>query len=266
MTPNHCKPSATLAKIRAYLHLTYLLITLYRQQHNPSDFWSSSKVYRKSDIFFEFQQQIRFEPGYKEDKGLSLKGKVMEIIRHEGNGIAPLYVHYERQSEPQGAYIEIDPEQQTISANYNCEIGTMVPAEVYYDRVFRLPISPCISAEALSETMEAILPHANRIANGYECKREKGKVTGHLTEDAQFALNEARAICEDLADSELDQVWAAEDWLADWSTELTGRETDEELSRLADKIQDDASSDRARVRDLLSHLESLRDEAKEKGE
>ena len=54
-----------------------------------------------------------------------------EEIRAE---FAPLYLRYSGQTNPQPAHIEIDPEEKTITAEANPEIGNAVPMNVWHGR------------------------------------------------------------------------------------------------------------------------------------
>ncbi len=56
------------------------------------------------------------------------------------NRFAPLYHHYPGQATHQPAYIELNPAERSLWADYNAEVGTAIPSAVWHRLIYRLPI------------------------------------------------------------------------------------------------------------------------------
>jgi hypothetical protein len=70
-------------------------------------------------------------------------GNEMKAIVYKScEGLNPVYCKYDGQTNPQGAYIEIDPENGTVEADYDGEIGDSVSEAVYNGRIKQVSISP----------------------------------------------------------------------------------------------------------------------------
>ncbi|MTE20227.1 DUF1870 family protein [Streptomyces sp. TRM43335] len=100
-----------------------------------------------------------------------------------------LYRHYDGQSEPQDAYIELDTQSETLSATYNAEIGNAIPFSVHYglDRRYRIPI---LTAAAANRVMREIAPLADRIIAGTETEWDGSNTVARLDDDALAAEEE----------------------------------------------------------------------------
>ena len=86
----------------------------------------------------------------------------------------PVFFQYQYQNFPQGAYLEIDPSKCTTNikchADYTGEIGNAVPAAVWHDRVFRVPVAPEVSRTALKalETDERFITLVDQLVESWE--------------------------------------------------------------------------------------------------
>lgn len=102
---------------------------------------------------------------------------------------AELYRHYDGQSEPQDVYIELDTQNETLSATYNAEIGNAIPFTVHHglDRRYGIPI---LTAEAVNRIMHEIAPLADRIIAGTTVEWDGSNNVAILNEDAQAAEEE----------------------------------------------------------------------------
>ena len=86
----------------------------------------------------------------------------------------PVFYQYQNQCYPQGAYLEIDPSKCTTNikcrADYTGEIGNAVPAAVWHDLVFRVPVAPEVSRTALKEleTDERFITLVDQLVDSWE--------------------------------------------------------------------------------------------------
>jgi hypothetical protein len=118
------------------------------------------------------------------------------IIEIDLNNPNYLHFQYQGQCNPQPCYIELDCENEEMTADYNSEIGNGVPGKVWHDRILRFSI-PCINSEAANALMKSLLPLAEKIVDGYECIWNGSNHIGTFTEEAQEAREEFGNICED---------------------------------------------------------------------
>jgi hypothetical protein len=190
-----------------------------------------------------------------------------------------LYRHYDGQSEPQPAYIELDTQAGTLRATYNGEIGNAVPFTVYHglDRRYSIPI---LTAEAANRVMREIVPFAERIVAGTSTEWDGSNTIAVLDEDARAAEEELEAHLglpsesdyrtepnQGFAESDLVAVWSIDgatngDEVADYG--ITADTTDERL----DEIEEEILADLASINDspvavcpgLDAYLRGLRDE------
>ena len=180
------------------------------------------------------------------------------------NFLAPLYCRYPGQSNPQSAYIEIDPAGRMARADWNGEIGGAVPMPVYHGRILRVGISPYIRGDVLADLLEskdfkALLV---RICTGHTWEWSGNNMIGHLTDDARDALQTLTELCErELDIDEVAQVWDVGDWLPDAaSADVTADMTEDDLVSLADRLTVEAENEGVLVEgDVLERLRQLRD-------
>lgn len=100
-----------------------------------------------------------------------------------------LYRHYDGQSEPQDAYLELDTQDGTLHADYNSEIGNAVPFTVHHGLQRRYSI-PILTADAANRVMEEIRPFAERIVAGTESEWDGNNTVAVLDDDARAAEEE----------------------------------------------------------------------------
>jgi transcriptional regulator with XRE-family HTH domain len=100
-----------------------------------------------------------------------------------------LFRHYDGETKPQPAYIELDTQAGTLYASYNAEIGTALPETVRHglDRRYEIPV---LTADAANRVMEEIAPLADRIIAGTEAVWNGESTVADMNEDAIAAEEE----------------------------------------------------------------------------
>ncbi|MEU6680949.1 hypothetical protein [Streptomyces sp. NPDC046925] len=190
-----------------------------------------------------------------------------------------LYRHYDGQSEPQPAYIELDTQHGTLLADYDSEVGGAVPFSVHHGLERRYGI-PILTADAANRVMQEIAPLAERIIAGTEAKWDGSNTVAVLDEDAGAAEEELK---EQLGCNigygglgEDSQGFPESDLVAVWDTDgatngsevddyaITGATTNERLDEIEAQILADLAgcgdSPVAACDGLGAYLRSLRDD------
>ncbi|MFI8191409.1 helix-turn-helix domain-containing protein [Streptomyces sp. NPDC085946] len=139
-----------------------------------------------------------------------------------------LYRHYDGQYEPQGAYIELDTQNETLLATYNSEIGNAIPFTVYHglDRRYSIPI---LTADAANRIMHEIAPLADRIIAGTEAVWDGNNTVAELTDDARAAEEEIEKLLGCGYYSNQDPPFEDEDLVGVWDIDgaVNGQEASE---------------------------------------
>lgn len=179
-----------------------------------------------------------------------------------------LYCQYERQTEPQPCYIELDCQTGTLHASYNAEIGNAIPFSVYHGHDRRYGI-PCLTADAANELMEEILPLAQRVVDGYSRHWDGNNHVARMTDDADAAEQEIEDIINALSVDETNGVTgrSAGDWMSGGDCPVTADMTDDELEAIASQLDDEAAEHHVVLSDTIEWLterrQSLREEEDE---
>lgn len=191
-----------------------------------------------------------------------------------------LYRHYDGQTEPQPAYIELDTQAGTLLATYNAEIGNGIPFSAYHglDRRYSIPI---ITAEAANHIMREIAPLADRVIAGTEAEWDGSNTVAKLNDDAHAAEDEIEKILgcgypyseHPFTDEDLVAVWDVDGAVNGDEVEeygITADTTDERLDEIAAEITqnlaDCGESGVAVVTGLDAYLAGLRQELQEQQE
>ncbi len=201
-----------------------------------------------------------------------------------------LHCHYDGQTNSQDCYIELDCENETLSASYNGEIGNAIPFSVYHGHNQRFGI-PCLLPDAVNGLMKKIKHLADRVVDGYESHWDGNNNVARFDDDAKEAIEEIQQLCDD-AENDSDetntlQEWDAGDWLGgvlkycsvngrdNWFPDvekvvflcdypdIDHTTTDDELDDIIEKIEDDAESDNVVLNELRKLLYEARDMCKE---
>jgi len=173
-----------------------------------------------------------------------------------------LHCHYRGQTNAQPCYLEIDCEQESMTCDYNAEIGNAVPGAVWHGHVRRYPI-PCLLADAANDLMDKALPLAERVLAGYDSVWDGHNHVARLGDDALAAEDALEHLCADYgSESERVAEWDAGEWLGGGDIGITARTTDTQLAEIARQIEFDAESNMV-INDLDKYLLMVRDRARE---
>jgi hypothetical protein len=151
---------------------------------------------------------------------------------------APLYHHYPREVNPQGAYVLLSEEGE-VSADWNAEIGNGIPSAVWHGRDIRIPVSPFVAGPDLADFLERFdrgRVLLERIHEGHAIAWDGSNHVGSLTEDAQAARVELEAALQEVKQADVQRI---QDWLGSlpwfdtWPEADNLRQAVEGLERIA---------------------------------
>lgn len=112
-------------------------------------------------------------------------------------GNFPLYLRYDRQHQPQRAFIAID-EHGAISAGTNCDVGNAVPMDVWHNRTLRFAVPSRIGARQLRDFIARMRPLFERVHAGHTVEWDGNNMVGRLTVDAEDAIDQIECSAEAL--------------------------------------------------------------------
>jgi len=195
---------------------------------------------------------------------------------------------YPGQTNSQPVYIELNCKHETLTADYNTEIGNAVPFDVYHGHVQRFSI-PLLKTDDLNALLDEIAPLAERVIDGYESVWNGNNHVARFSDDARAALEEIEELCDvDADETNTVQVWDIGNWLdgttyykserdgqgtqCKWNSVISvvvrdfgvinPETTDEELSEIESLIEADAETNDVVVEDIESWLTELRDQCR----
>ncbi|WP_458089464.1 helix-turn-helix domain-containing protein [Streptomyces malaysiensis] len=159
-------------------------------------------------------------------------GTTVRII--ECTSPTELYRHYDRQSEAQPAYIQLDLREGILFADYNGEVGNAIPFSVHHGFERRYGI-PTLHGEAANRVMKELAPLTDRILADWEEEwdERRGNMVVILGDDAQQAeeeIQERLGLNLGYGDFEAKtQGYDPDDLVTEWDIDgvVTGDETEE---------------------------------------
>jgi len=177
-----------------------------------------------------------------------------------------LYHRYPREQQPQHCFIQLDCDDEELSASYDPEMGGGIPFSVFHGRTLRWSI-PALLAHAANGLLERVAVFAERVVDGYECSWDGHNHVGVFDDDAKAAIEEIADLCrEDFRSDLIVSASLAEDWLrstSDDDLEITPATTDDQLEVIADGIEHEVGSrDIDILEGLREYLRERRDGAK----
>lgn len=202
----------------------------------------------------------------------------MKIQYVEGDNT--LVHKYPGQFDIQPCYVELDIKNETLTADWNAEVGNAIPFSVYYGFEQRFPI-PCLKTRIVNDLLDEIAPLAEIVIAGYESVWNGNNNIASFNDEAQGALEEIEQLCESYygdTDNQV-QIYDISDWIdpimyphfkegycnLDGIGTITAKTTDEELQDMTEEIEaSTAAEDVVLLDDVYDYLEHLRDECYDK--
>jgi len=96
--------------------------------------------------------------------------KQVAITELREDVLHPLFHQYAKQCQPQRAFICLDTETRTLSADWYGEIGNGCFARTYLELDIEFSINPELTAREINELMSAIAPACEELLAGLECE------------------------------------------------------------------------------------------------
>lgn len=181
--------------------------------------------------------------------------------------IGPFALHkqYPRQHGAQPVHMILDCRGEgRLGAEPDTEIGSGVPAPVYYGHVLRWRI-PALKGDAANALLATIAPLAERVIYGYTKRWDGNNHVGQFTEDARAAEEQIRDLCDHAGSAaEQIQVFTAGDYFGALGSLLvqarelgiTANTTDEQLAAIGEAEL--ARPDVDVIDGLAEHLGTIR--------
>ncbi len=196
----------------------------------------------------------------------------LKIIPLKSDALHPLYCRYDGQQEPQGAYIQLDTREGTLSADYTGEISG-IPFGEYYGYLRRYDVSQHLNAEEIQKLLRYLAPIAQRVLDGVtEHTDQNLNPDIRLSEAAEKAEEEIEKECEvnseySVAATDGAGVWPADHYynsISHAEIGLTPQTTDAQLDQIIAEEIDTARCDGRTIdgveKYLTDELEILRTE------
>lgn len=130
----------------------------------------------------------------------------MDIIRFDENASTqPLYKRYENEFDPQPAYISLDCEEETLSADYDPNFGGCSPKQFHgIEQTFG--ISPYMRRDDINALLDRIAPLAETVINGFESRWNGNNFVASFDDEALGAIEEIRELCDSASEDCLDTL------------------------------------------------------------
>jgi hypothetical protein len=181
-----------------------------------------------------------------------------------------LFCHYSGQYNIQDAVLTLDLEDGELTAQYNPEIGTGIPASVYHGRTRWIPLPGPLTNEAANALLEEAAPLAQRILDGSDIDWDGNNHVATLDADAHQAEEDLVELAGSYDDPSylIGEVEAA-DWFSegDEPAGVTADSTDDELATIGAREAAAARTCGAGVTivaGMVAYLTALRQEKREK--
>lgn len=203
--------------------------------------------------------------------------KIINDLTDLRGKLAPVYFRYNREINPQPAYLWIDLEKRTVEADYSGEIGQGgTPLRVWNGTVRRIPITPYVKGDALAALLESkeLRDYVQRMIDGFELVWDGSNWLGKLTPDAEKAEHDLDRHCQVHVDpNDQATVYTAGEWLEAATHEdedaarieidglgtITADTPDAELEAMATKLRKETEDEGIYLEPrVIDHLQELR--------
>lgn len=102
-------------------------------------------------------------------------------------GNLPLYLKYDRQTQPQSAHIEIHA-NGNVFYETNAEIGNAVPVDVWHGKIRRITLPNFLTARGYQQLHDSISEDLELLINGMDERWDGSNWKGTLTDEANEVL------------------------------------------------------------------------------
>jgi hypothetical protein len=129
---------------------------------------------------------------------------------YRDNGKAPLYLHYERQANPQPAYLWLTEDSQVI-VDSTGEIGNAVPMSVWHQRDLRWPVPHDLTPAGIDQILDAVLPLLEELYDHHTVEWDGSNMVGELDDRGRKLSDEIDRLLHE--EYERAAIWDASDWV-----------------------------------------------------
>mgnify|MGYP003142997247 CR=1 FL=1 len=152
----------------------------------------------------------------------------------------PLYAHFDGQTSPQDAYVELDLDSGNLSADYS-PAYPWVPIRVFEGDVVRFDVDPHLTASEINALLDEIAPVAQEWIDARQGDELDSDTISYVI-DAGFKIQQ---LCEGRV-TESGGVWDAGDWAISLTPDDIGLRhdsTDADLDEIAKTLRGIAEDD-----------------------
>ena len=177
----------------------------------------------------------------------------------DGDGLHPLYHHYQQEIQAQPARVELDLRDGSLIADWDAEVGNGVSEAVWNGLIRRYDISPQLTRDEINALLVEVAPIAQRILDGTEITSDGLRERPALSAKARDAEAEMESGCQSFVTSSMG-VYDARDWFECVPLQQNGSlatMTDEALAALAEECRLEALTDGATVLGIEEHLREV---------
>ena len=126
----------------------------------------------------------------------STMDNTISVERIDGRRKSPLLMEYKGQTQPQPAYVYLDPEQGRLYADWYGESGNAMPADIWHGRRLRFRVSPYLSGKEVNQLLADLQELTRVVAIHYACTWDGSNHVGRVHGAGQSAIAEIERICE----------------------------------------------------------------------
>jgi hypothetical protein len=160
---------------------------------------------------------------------------------YRDNGRAPLYLRYERQANPQPAYLELTEDGQVI-VDSKGEIGNAMPVSVWHQRDLRWPVPHDLTPAGIDQMLDAVLPLLEELYDHHTVGWDGSNFVGSLDERGRELSEEIdRLVHEDYERANIYDAceWANSAWHELVADYREAKDREAYLERLEEEAEED---------------------------
>lgn len=177
----------------------------------------------------------------------------------------PVFCIYDRQNQPQDAYIEIDPSSDyPVRATYNPNIGSGMSAHYYHNHEIHISIPCQSSGKSILKFIDRYADHFQAIVDGYDSEWDGSNMVGKWTENAGDSIDFLERQAED--EMEIQFIyWTIDDLGIDYEIDL-GTDPEQYAQELLDNLEAEEQYPYFDKDDLVKHIKERQERIREEQE